>query len=641
MIRTISVFGIETVNVAVGKRTSTGTDAVVTESRMAEIVADLWQSLLGVSPADEPDFMRAGGSSLTLMEIQFSLNKQTGVLLDIDSIRFPVVFSGIVEQAVASASISDEVEPVRPEVEMVASASTAERFGTRKDGVWLVGIETDLPASLPEQVRAAGGADPNAIAVRDGDTMITYAELINSADSLAKEILQIDSASDSSERIAIIRCEPGIDYCIAVLAAITARCFAAPLHPDLPASRVERIVEEARPLVALGAPVSGGTPFLPVRRRCGTGDRISQPSVPPTTVEDPCYVLFTSGSTGTPKGVRMQQLPVANLARFEAERDGGEVGDRTAQLAPLGFDVAFQEMFGTFAAGGELVVVTGRVRRDPLRLIELLAEQRITRVYCVPLLLRMIARASRMSGASLIALQEIVTAGEALRVDDDIRDFATSSGGFRLVNQLGLAEAIQATHADLGSDPRAWPEVPEIGGPIPGVQVRIVDEGGRVISRDEEGEIEIGGFATGLGYLGKSGNDRFREENGIRWFRTGDHGVLESGGRLEFRGRRDNQVKVRGYRVELGDVERNIAALDFIEDVAVVSAIGGGGGLELQAMVTTNSDRDGLSISEALTKSLPPWMIPQRIRVVKELPSTSSGKIDRVTVACRLASVSS
>jgi non-ribosomal peptide synthetase component F len=614
-------------------------DAGVTESRITEILADLWQSLLGVSPEDEPDFMRAGGSSLTLMEIQFALNKQTGVLLDIDLIRFPVVFSGIIEQAIASASIPDEVEPVRPEVEMVTSAVMGRRFGPRKDGAWLVGIETAPPASLPEQVRAAGATDPSAIAVRDGDAVITYAELINSADSLAKEILEIDSASDSSGMIAIVRCEPGIDYCIAVLAAITARCFAAPLHPDLPASRVDRIVEEARPLVALGAPVSGGTPFLPVGRRCGTEDRINQPSVPPTTVEDPCYVLFTSGSTGTPKGVRMQQLPVANLARFEAERDGGEVGVRTAQLAPLGFDVAFQEMFGTFAAGGELVVMAGRVRRDPLRLIELLAAQRITRVYCVPLLLRMMARASRMSGASLIALQEIVTAGEALRVDDDIRDFATSSGGFRLVNQLGLAEAIQATHADLGSDPRAWPEVPEIGGPIPGVQVRIVDGGGRVVRRDEEGEIEIGGFATGLGYLGKSGNDRFREEDGVRWFRTGDHGVLESNGRLEFRGRRDNQIKIRGYRVELGDVERNIAALDFIEDAAVVSADGGKNGLELQAMVTTNSDRDEISIAKALAESLPPWMIPRRIRIVQELPSTSSGKIDRVTVARDLESV--
>jgi non-ribosomal peptide synthetase component F len=614
-------------------------DAGVTESRITEILADLWQSLLGVSPEDEPDFMRAGGSSLTLMEIQFALNKQTGVLLDIDLIRFPVVFSGIIEQAIASASIPDEVEPVRPEVEMVTSAVMGRRFGPRKDGAWLVGIETAPPASLPEQVRAAGATDPSAIAVRDGDAVITYAELINSADSLAKEILEIDSASDSSGMIAIVRCEPGIDYCIAVLAAITARCFAAPLHPDLPASRVDRIVEEARPLVALGAPVSGGTPFLPVGRRCGTEDRINQPSVPPTTVEDPCYVLFTSGSTGTPKGVRMQQLPVANLARFEAERDGGEVGVRTAQLAPLGFDVAFQEMFGTFAAGGELVVMAGRVRRDPLRLIELLAAQRITRVYCVPLLLRMMARASRMSGASLIALQEIVTAGEALRVDDDIRDFATSSGGFRLVNQLGLAEAIQATHADLGSDPRAWPEVPEIGGPIPGVQVRIVDGGGRVVRRDEEGEIEIGGFATGLGYLGESGNDRFREEDGVRWFRTGDHGVLESNGRLEFRGRRDNQIKIRGYRVELGDVERNIAALDFIEDAAVVSADGGKNGLELQAMVTTNSDRDEISIAKALAESLPPWMIPRRIRIVQELPSTSSGKIDRVTVARDLESV--
>jgi amino acid adenylation domain-containing protein len=606
-----------------------------TDSQLTEILSDLWQSLLGVDPAGEPDLMRAGGSSLTLMEIQFSLNKRAGVLLDLDSIRFPVQFSGIVEHAIAASSSAGEVEPVRPEIEIVASATNT-RSKTAGVGAWLIGTEADPPASLPSQVRSAAIAQPDAIAVREGELVLTYAELVHSADSLAEEIASIGS---SRGRIAIIRCEPGIDYCIAVLAAITAGCFAAPLHPDLPVSRVDRIVAESDPIVVLGASVTAGIPSLSVQRRSGRGGVAGDPSTSPTTVHDPCYVLFTSGSTGDPKGVRMHQLPVANLARFEAERDGGEVGARTAQLAPLGFDVAFQEMFGTFAAGGELVVVPGRVRRDPVRLIELLAERRVTRVYCVPLLLRMIARASRMTGASLALLQEVVTAGEALRVDDDIRDFAVSSGGFRLVNQLGLAEAIQATHADLGVDPSNWPDAPEIGGPIPGVQIRIIDPSGRGIPRDEEGEIEIGGFATGLGYLGDSGNDRFREEDGVRWFRTGDHGVLESTGRLEFRGRRDNQVKIRGYRVELGDVERNIAALDFIEDAAVVSADGGQNGLELQAMVTTKTDRDEISIAEALAESLPPWMIPRRIRIVQELPSTSSGKIDRVTVARDLESI--
>lgn len=607
------------------------------ESGITEILEELWRSLLGVSSEDEPDFMRAGGSSLTLMEIQFSLNKRAGVLLDIDSIPFPVTFHGIIGQAIAAGSPTTTSGPVGHLIETVSSTRARDRFETQKRDAWLVGVEAVPPVSLPAQVRAAAIADPEAIAVREGDAALTYAELVLSADALAREIREIDS---SSQRIAIIQFEPGIDYCIAVLGAITAGCFAAPLHPDLPRSRVDRIVSESRPLVALGASVGDEIPFLPVRRRSGVTDLDVDSTVPCTTVDDPCYVLFTSGSTGEPKGVRMHQLPVANLARFEAERDGGRVGERTAQLAPLGFDVAFQEMFGTFAAGGELVVVPSGVRRDPVRLIELLTEQRITRLYCVPLLLRMIARASRMIGDHAACLQEIVTAGESLRIDQDIRDFAVSSGGFRLVNQLGLAEAIQATHADLGSDPQAWPETPEIGRPIPGVQVRIIDSQGRVITRGEEGEIEIGGFATGLGYLGDTGNERFHEEDGILWFRSGDHGVLQVDGKLHFRGRRDNQVKIRGYRVELGDVERNIAALDSIEDVAVVSVDGGASGVELQAMVTTSSDHDEIAIAEALAASLPPWMIPRRIRIVQELPSTSSGKVDRVTVARRLISAS-
>ena len=328
----------------------------------------------------------------------------------------------------------------------------------------------------------------------------------------------------------------------------------------------------------------------------------------------------------------MHQLPVANLARFESTRNGPEPAARTAQIAPLGFDVAFQEMFGTWAAGGELITVPLNTRRDPARLVEFLDEHRVTRMYCVPLLLRVIARASNMLERPLDRLQEVITAGEALRVDQDVREFGSACHSLRLMNQLGLAEAIQATHADLGVNSALWEDRPALGDPIPGVQIRVLDAQGQVADRDVEGEIEIGGFATGLGYIGDQDSDRFVVDSGTRWFRTGDHGLLTESGKLEFRGRRDHQVKIRGFRVEIGDVEHAITALPVIEEAAVFAIEKPSGDRQLMAVVTTINVTDvidQIGILEALQAVLPPWMLPQRIRIVSSIPSNGNGKIDR------------
>jgi non-ribosomal peptide synthetase component F len=332
----------------------------------------------------------------------------------------------------------------------------------------------------------------------------------------------------------------------------------------------------------------------------------------------------------------MHQLPVANLARFEATRNGPEPAARTAQIAPLGFDAAFQELFGTWAAGGELIIVPAATRRDPARLVEFLDQQRVTRMYCVPLLLRIIARTSNMMERPLRDLKELIASGEALRVDDDIRNFGRACGSMRLFNQLGAAETIQTTHFELGANPGDWEDVPAIGLPIPGVEIRVVDENGSVVDRDVEGEIEIGGFATGLGYIGSHDSERFFVDAGTRWYRTGDQALLTKSGRLEFRGRRDHQVKIRGFRVEIGDVEHALASLSEIVEAAVIAIEKPSGDRQLMAVVTTVGEIDEIGVLEAIQEILPPWMLPQRIRIASAIPSNGNGKLDRSAVRSML-----
>ena len=616
------------------------------------MLRELWTTHLGVSPEVESDFMRAGGSSLLLMEIQLGIQKRSEIWIDLESLDLPIRFEGMCalmqSQAGLAGPDSDSegqpeitvVDPLWPDSQADSKSETGPKTKTdtqsgltsdRKPGpgqAWLIGEAIDEPSTLPAQVERIARRDPNAAAVRDGDQALSYGDLVASANALAAQIRLLDGGSD---RVVMIRCDPGIDYCIAVLAAISAGCFAAPINPGLPEARIKMMFDLAEPVAVIGGHGDDDCLKLRVERRLW--EESEAPSaVAQTTLQDPCYALFTSGSTGVPKGVRMHQLPVANLARFEATRNGPEPAARTAQIAPLGFDVAFQEMFGTWAAGGELITVPQNTRRDPARLVEFLDDHEVTRVYCVPLLLRVIARASNMLERPLGRLQEVITSGESLRVDEGIRKFGRACGSLKLLNQLGAAETIQTTHFELDENPDWWEDVPAIGSPIPGVKLRIVDAQGQIADRDVEGEIEIGGFATGLGYIGDQDSDRFIVDSGTRWYRTGDHGLLTESGTLEFRGRRDHQVKIRGFRVEIGDVEHAITALSVIEEAAVFAIEKPSGDRQLMAVVTTVSVIDvidQIGILEALQAVLPPWMLPQRIRIVSAIPSNENGKIDR------------
>ena len=410
--------------------------------------------------------MRAGGSSLLLMEIQLGLHKRSGVWIDLEALDLPIRFEAVLALVHSKSGSANSAGPNR-EADQALEVTVVDRKwpgrpsdsdrdpGPDSKKAWLVGEAVDKPSTLPEQVRRIALRDPAAPAVREGDEVLTYGDLVASAEALAARLRSLEGGS---ERIVMIRCHPGIDYCIAVLGTISAGCFAAPINPALPEFRIRMMFDLADPVAVVGGDGNDGCPRLHVERKAMPDSGLPAIDLR-TSLEDPCYALFTSGSTGIPKGVRMHQLPVANLARFEATRNGPEPAARTAQMAPLGFDVAFQEMFGTWAAGGELIVVPAGTRRDPARLVEFLDQQQVTRMYCVPLLLRVIARASNMLERPLGELREVITAGEALRVDQDVREFGAACRSLRLMNQLGLAEAIQATHADLGEDPEHWEDL--------------------------------------------------------------------------------------------------------------------------------------------------------------------------------------
>ena len=501
--------------------------------------------------------------------------------------------------------------------------------------------KTETIRSLSQMVLASAVRDPKVIAVEtdDGDEC-TYEELVLDANRIATAIRSFNVSPGATSAILA---SPGIGYSKALLGVTLARGGPMPITPDLPPARVRQMFDAVDPAVAIivGAVdpdvrhALGDVPVIDLVELLGTAAPVrGLPSDEEleTRLEDPCFVLFTSGSTGEPKAVRGSQASLVNLVAAECDRCDREIVARTGQFAPLGFDVAFQEIFSTWAAGGTLCPMPLEIRADPERIEQFLLRKGITRTFLPPLMLR--ALAAHCSAGFPPALREILCIGEQLRIDDAVRDAARSSPSIRVINQYGPAEAPQVTSLDLGTDPDRWPDRPTIGPPIRRVHIRIEGETGELTPFGTPGEIMIGGVSVGLGYANDPENTRFREINGVRWYQTGDLGRLLPDGDIEYLGRVDHQVKVAGHRVEPGEVETVMAAMPGVSEAGVVTWIEADVA-RLAAFVVTTRDVDQLR--SELAKELPPWLVPTIIAAVSAVPRNRNGKVDRSLLRERAA----
>ncbi|MCP4836108.1 MAG: AMP-binding protein, partial [Phycisphaera sp.] len=435
-----------------------------------------------------------------------------------------------------------------------------------------------------------------------------------------------------------------IGYYKTLLGVAMARCGPMPITPDVPASRVRKMLETVAPKLVLTVDDPDSAVLEVISKSdVRTVGRIlaatRDPAAPDLHVireqidsvpADPCFVLFTSGSTGIPKVVRGTNASLANLVEFEVDRCGSEYVAMTGQYAPIGFDVAFQEIYSTFVSGGVLCPFPLEIRSEPEKVGAFIERRGITRTFLPPLMLRAVA-AVREEGFPN-CLREVLCIGEQLRIDDAVRRAAGARGTLRIVNQYGPAEAPQVTSLDLGEDVLEWDDRPTIGAPIRNVRIRIVDEDGRAVPMGSSGEVMIGGVAVGLGYANDPMNSSFTEEDGVRWYQTGDLGRILPSGEIEFIGRVDDQVKVAGHRVEPLEVEQAIGRLPEVAEVGVVSW-SVDDVVRLAAYV--EAEVDGDAIRRRLAGVLPPWLVPTAIVVVDAIPRNPNGKVDRAALRIR------
>lgn len=492
-------------------------------------------------------------------------------------------------------------------------------------------ISPDSRPLIHQLVNQVADAHPDGIAAVFGDQSLTYGQLTGRANTLAKQLAQ----TGRNAACVGISTTRGLDMIVGLLAILKAEKAYLPLDPAFPEQRLQQIVSDSR-LQTCVAESAGAAAFGKLGLSVVSATDAVEETNPPAEPGNLAYVLYTSGSTGKPKGVCMGHGPLLNLLTWQAGQSAAGVGTRTLQLAPLGFDVSFQEIFATLTTGGTLVLVDEATRMDFGALLALIEGQAVNRLFLPFVALQYLAELAVSARRFPTALREVMTAGEPLKITPQVAEFFANLPGCTLFNQYGPTECHVVTQLTLTGAPATWPALPTIGAPIDNVQVWVVDETLTILPKGETGELCLGGACLAEGYLNRP--DLTAEKftclttaTGDRQpvYRTGDLGRYRVDGTIEFLGRRDDQVKIRGHRVELSEVEVALSQTPGVRQAVVVAREGAGGRQIIAYVVAADGLTDRSAVRTTLAGRLPDYMLPSAFVWLDDLPRTSSGKVDK------------
>lgn len=499
-----------------------------------------------------------------------------------------------------------------------------------------------LPGRLPpvtETVAEHARTKPSEIAVSSGGVEVCRTDLDAWAGHIAARLA--DLGASRGDHVAVLA-DPSVAMVAAVLGVLKCGAAYVPIDPAQPDRRVREIVLDCRAHLAVVtgdlAPRLRDLDVAVVRakdhRESAVGTvAAGRPAAVAGT--DSAYVIYTSGSTGEPKGVVVEhrQLAASTYARRRVY-PGAPV---FLLVSPLAFDSSVAGLWGTLTSGGRLVVATSTEVSDPERLVRLIDRHRVTHVLCVPSLYSVLLDAAERLGVGpLRSLDSVIVAGEPLSEQLVHRHFALQPRGVALVNEYGPTEAtVWASYRRFTT-----PGPVSIGGPIPGANLYVLDERRQPVPCGVEGELYIGGAGVARGYLHRPGAtsrvfiaDPLAGVAGARMYRTGDLVRWSQAGTLEFLGRRDHQVKIRGHRVELGAVEAVLRDIPAVRDAIVLPDLSR---TSLVGFLLARRDAFLESIREQLAARVPAAMVPARMVILDEFPHNLSGKVDRAKLGALL-----
>ncbi|MGH3772432.1 MAG: amino acid adenylation domain-containing protein [Pseudonocardiaceae bacterium] len=505
--------------------------------------------------------------------------------------------------------------------------------------------EFDRDATLHGLFERRAVEDPERTAlITAGGARLSYAH-VNTAANQVANALRADGVGTGDLVAVLLRRGP--DLVIAILGVLKAGAAYVPIDLGYPVERIRFMLRDsaARLVLAAQREIPDGVPDERLRMMEDLRSGDATPAAAPTGPRELAYVIYTSGSTGTPKGVMVEHRSVVNRLTWMQRAYPIGPGDVLLQKTPATFDVSVWELFWWVIGGATLALAAPGAERDPRQLLHAISEHGVTAVHFVPSMLGPFLDVLERSPGrreQARSLRHVICSGEALpaaRVEQFHRIFGDGSDDVAplLSNLYGPTEAtvdVSAFDCAAGSAGRGG--VP-IGTPIDNVQLYVLDDALRPVPDGMPGELCIAGVGLARGYLNRPEltEEKFVQdplEPGERLYRTGDLARRLADGNLEYLGRLDRQVKIRGNRVELGEVESALMRVPGVTEAAVFDHEFAGRGTLLVAYYVAEGDRDPEALRAELATTVPEFMIPSYFHAVPRIPLTPNGKADRAAL---------